>query len=141
MTRPALPPVTASMDENYNRRLQVGDKILSVEVVSTPSSQALGLSGRASLKDSQGMLFDFGQRVRPAFWMKDMNFGLDIIWVSGGKIIGITGNVPAPDSNQKSQDSNLKLYYPPSPADMVLEVNAGWSGTNRIKIGDEVRLQ
>ena len=80
------------------------------------------------------MLFDFKQSTQPSFWMKDMNFSLDLIWISQNKIAGVTENVPAPSNkNQK-----LPLYSPPSPIDQVLEVNAGWAKKNNIAVGDEV---
>lgn len=129
----------------YDRELIVGDKMLSAQVVSTPEEMEQGLSGRAGMEDGQGMLFDFGKgaTVTPNFWMKDMNFSLDFIWIKNNKVIGITKNVPAPikSQGQKIKDNELPLYPPPSPVDAVLEVNAGWTERNKIKIGDEVRLR
>ena len=97
-----------------------------------------GLSGRPGLTNDQGMLFDFGSLQNPSFWMKDMKFNLDFVWIANGKIIYITKNVSAPPAG--TSDGQLKLYNSPSPVDWVLEVSAGWADGNKIKIGDEVRL-
>ena len=107
-----------------------------LEIVNTRQTMQTGLSGRSFMKENQGMLFDFGsQKQTPAFWMKDMKFNLDLIWISDDKIIGITSNVPAPINNK-----NLPTYFPPSPVNQVLEVSAGWVGRNKIQIGDKIKL-
>ncbi len=115
-----------------------------VEIADTPRTEAQGLSDRASMENSQGMLFDFGSdaAVDPAFWMPDMKFNLDMIWIYKNKVIGITANVPAPSCQLSAVgcQKNLPLYYPPSPVNWVVEVNAGWTAENKIKTGDEVRL-
>jgi uncharacterized membrane protein (UPF0127 family) len=103
------------------------------------------------------MLFDFGKVASsPGFWMPDMKFNLDFIWIEqnpstgSGQIVGITPNVPAPIGNWKlsreagsgsaGKIENLPIYYPPSPVNWVVEVNSGWCQKYKIKTGDEVRL-
>lgn len=131
------------LDENKNRalenrELQIGNNSLKVELADTETKRNLGLSGRGFLEDNHGMLFvDFmPPTLTPAFWMKDMNFDIDIIWIKDNQIIGITENVPKP-----VEKNNLPLYYPPSAIDSVLEVNAGWSKTHQLKNGDKVELK
>ena len=97
-------------------------------------------AGRKSMADNQGMLFEFSPPSQPAFWMKQMNFNLDFIWIKNNKIIFITENVPAPVRINSQLRIHLPLYYPPSTVDEVLEVNAGWAKKNNIAVGDEVKL-
>jgi uncharacterized membrane protein (UPF0127 family) len=133
----------------YTTELKVKETSIYVEVVNTPEKITLGLSGREKFKENQGMLFDFNPQlttetakaagIRPNFWMKDMKFDLDIIWIKDKKIVGITKNVPKPSPGQRNQD--LPLYPAPQPIDMVLEVLAGWSDENKVEIGDEISLQ
>lgn len=135
---------------NYTHNLRVGTQTLAVEIVNTPEKMEQGLSGRDAMADDQGMLFDFKTSTSttenfgaaPSFWMKDMKFNLDLIWIKSGHVIGITPDVPAPIENfkLKIENSSLPLYSPPSPVDEVLEVNAGWSSSHKIKTGDEVRI-
>ena len=129
---------------DYSHQLKVGGLTLMVEVASDSAKMQLGLSNRESMADNQGMLFDFGAdaKVSPSFWMKGMKFNLDLIWIYKNKIIGITADVLAPDvsCSMLHVPCTLPLYSPPSPVDSVLEVNAGWSGRNGIKVGDEVKL-
>jgi uncharacterized membrane protein (UPF0127 family) len=93
------------------------------------------------MDQDQGMLFDFGQGASTdtGFWMPDMKFNLDFIWIKNNKVIGITSNVPAPASPTTPLLS-LPVYYPPSPIDRQVEVNAGWAKKNNITIGDNVTL-
>jgi uncharacterized membrane protein (UPF0127 family) len=122
---------------NYTHQLKVGGQSLMVEISTTPMQMEQGLSDRVSMDDDYGMLFDFGLVPSPTpFWMKDMKFNLDFIWIAGGKVVGLTPNALAP----KSPSDQLPLYLPPEPVSQVLEVNAGWAENNKIKTGDEVRL-
>lgn len=109
-----------------------------VEVSSTPAEMEQGLSDRAVMDINQGMLFDFGLAPsKVAFWMKDMKFDLDFIWIKNNRIIFITENAQAPRPSLE----NLPLYYPPEPVDQVLEVNSGWTEKNNISVGDAVHLE
>jgi hypothetical protein len=121
------------------RTLTVGEKALSVEVVSTETLREKGLGGRTSLPTDSGMFFVFEtKKVNPIFWMKDMLIPLDIIWISDGKIVKIDKNVPAPSAN--TPDDKLKKFSANRPVDYVLEVNAGFADNNNIKVGDSVDL-
>ncbi len=124
----------------YNTKIQVADKALFVEVVKTKAAMAQGLSGRETMQENQGMLFDYGENasLTPGFWMPNMKFNIDIIWIKNKRIIGITKNIPAPVGNFKQDIRHLNMYHPPSGVNMVLEVNAGWSDKNDIKIGNEI---
>jgi uncharacterized membrane protein (UPF0127 family) len=122
---------------NYNFKLQVGQKILLVELADTDSKKSAGLSDRQTMPLDAGMLFVFEPESTPKFWMKNMNFDLDLIWINKNKIVGITPNVPAPAAG-KTKPQNLPLHSPPLKVDQVLEVNAGWAEKNNIKVGDDI---
>jgi len=107
-----------------------------VEMATTMAEQACGLSGRKGLSDNQGMLFVFGSGSTQTFWMKDMTFALDMIWISGNQVIGVTQNVPPPASGALLWQ--LKLYSSPPDTDTVLEVNAGTVVRDNIQVGDAV---
>jgi uncharacterized membrane protein (UPF0127 family) len=117
--------------------ITVGAAKFDVEMARTMVEQACGLSGRTGLGDNQGMLFPFGSGGSQTFWMKDMTFSLDMIWISGGKVIGATQNVPPPPPG--TQLWQLQLYSSPPDTDTVLEVNAGTVARDNIQIGDVVK--
>lgn len=126
----------------YNIPLMIANKKNFVEIAKTEKQLTRGLSGRDKLKADEGMLFVFTSPGHYGFWMKEMKFDLDLIWIKDKKIIGITAKVSAPvkDKGLRIKDNELPVYYPPSGVDLVLEVNAGWSERNGVKIGDEVRF-
>ncbi|MEW6610560.1 MAG: DUF192 domain-containing protein [Patescibacteria group bacterium] len=99
------------------------------EIMRTPEEKARGLSGRESLEEGKGMLFVFDPPTRPSFWMKDMRFPIDIIWIYQDKVIGVTPNIPYP----ADAHSPLPTYSPPDFVTHVLEVPAGWAERNDIK--------
>jgi len=109
-------------------RVCIGLSCVPVELAATPAELEQGLMYRESLDG--GMLFLFPQEGRPGFWMMNMRFPIDIIWISGEKkVVDISRSVPpcaAP----------CPLYYPSAPVRYVLEVPANYSLQKNIRVGD-----
>lgn len=91
---------------------------ISVLVADTDKTRAQGLSGRESLASREGMWFMFPQSGYYSFWMKDMNFPIDIIWIDENfRIIDRTLRVdPA---------TYPKTFTSSGPSKYVLEIPAG----------------
>ena len=102
--------------------------------IKTKTEQEKGLSGRENLSSGTGMLFVYSQPSYRSFWMKEMNFYLDFVWIREGKIVAITKNI-APQDYQPPQ--TLKS---PEPIDQALELNAGEVEQLNLKIGQEITL-
>jgi len=108
---------------DYQKKvLEIRSQEVNVEMVKSALAKARGLSIKESIADDYGMLFVFNDSAVRKFWMKDMKFPIDIIWISGGKVIGFEENI-WPESGVS--DWQLKSYYSPAPADKVLEMTAG----------------
>lgn len=116
-------------------QIKINDKVIHVELAQTESQRSQGLSNRESLPRDHGMLFVFDKASIYRFWMKDMKFPLDFIWINGDKVVDLTENVPAPANND-----NLPLYWPKETVNYVLEVNSGFVAENQIKVGDTVEF-
>lgn len=112
--------------------IKLGKKSYTIEFARTAAEQQHGLSDRDEI-GQDGMLFIFDQPKIPAFWMKDMHFDLDFIWIRSGKISEIMSDVKKPESLTE----NLPVYRPQEAADMMLEVNAGFAKKEGLKVGDE----
>ena len=95
-------------------------------------SRIQGLSDRPSLEGEKGMLFVFENKAYKSFWMKRMNFPLDIIWIVDNEIIKIDKNL-APEG-----DNPTKRYYSGEDVNFVLEVNGGFSDQKNIRVGDTI---
>ena len=123
---------------NYFTRfgsVEVGNKKFRVEIANDNWELQNGLSGRKKLKTGSGMLFIFHKSDYYMFWMKDMNFPLDIVWIDGGKIVDIKEKAPVPTT------SLLEKYLPEHPTMYVLEINAGLVAKYGFKVGDLVKLE
>ncbi len=116
--------------------LVINAKKISLEIADTPEKRTQGLSGRESLSDDSGMLFIFDSAGIYSFWMKDMNFPLDFIWIKDKKVVDLNENIPPPSQT----GGNPQVVNPKENADMVLEVNAGFIKENGIKVGDGVEV-
>ena len=117
--------------------LAIGSTAIRVEIADTEQSRTRGLSGRSSLDPDKGMLFVFPKANYYTFWMPDMNFPLDIIWMDQNKIVvGVSQDLPP------LQDKTKPIYYvPPKPSQYVLEVNAGFAKKFGIKEGNAVTIE
>lgn len=111
---------------------------ITVEVVHTPAKIAQGLSGRDEI-GSDGMLFVFPSKGRQVFWMPDMKFDIDIIWLRDRMVVGILPNVPKPERPDQAKDL-LPKYPSPQDVDMVLEVPAGTAARWNLQVGDALEL-
>lgn len=118
--------------------LTVRDLSVNAKVVSKVSDRQRGLSKAKSLPLNEGMLFVFEENGIYPFWMKDMNFAIDIIWIGENKrIVYIASNVP-PEPGKK--DKELMLYRPDSDSRYVLEINAGLAQLHGVQVGDTVNF-
>ncbi len=110
-----------------------GAIVVSVEVAQSATDQQRGLMGREGLSDGSGMLFIFDSEAQHNFWMKNVNFPIDIIWIdSDFRIVDITmGAVPC-------VVEPCPFYSPGVPARYVLEVPSGFASENGVEFGDVV---
>ncbi len=112
--------------------IELGDVKIIVDVADTAALREQGLSGRGGLEENHGMLFLFPVQGRYAFWMKDMRFPIDIVWVAEGVVVGIDENA----SPESGVDLNhLKLYIPSVPVDTVIELSSGFAHAHHIALG------
>lgn len=117
--------------------IQIGDTQLEVEVVSSPASISQGLSGRDEI-GSDGMLFVLPTRRNATFWMIDMKFDLDMVWIDRYEVVSVTANVPAPSPGTSSLA--LPTYSPGQPVEMVLELPAGQAAELGVDRGDRLKI-
>ncbi len=129
----------------------VNDTSVVVEVAATEDAITRGLSGRAMLKPERGMLFLFSKPALYRFWMRDMRFPIDIIWIASGQVVSVNANVGTQfDAIVPLRQSFLRwlmrrrrplFYSPMQPAQYALEVNAGFAAQHHIVPGSDVSFQ
>ena len=124
---------SVKVEDNSIKFVKIGGQTLKVDLALTPNTQEQGLSGRKSLANDEGMLFIFPQPGKYFFWMKDMNFPIDMIWIGEDqKIIYIKKDV--------LPESFPKTYGPQKNSKYILEVNANFCEKNNLKENDSVEF-
>lgn len=101
---------------------------VSGPVADTYSERFTGLSETDSLGPDEGMVFVYDDTATRTFVMRNMSFGLDIIFVDGSGGITAIYHATADDDRQFS-----------APARWVIEVNRGYTDTHNVSVGDEVQ--
>jgi len=105
--------------------------IINAEVASTSLEQAKGLGDRKLLAAGRGMLFPFTYPGDYGFWMKDMHFPIDMVWISSDKkVAGVTLRV--------FPETYPTVFYPPAAISYVLELNAGEADAFGIATGTQL---
>jgi uncharacterized membrane protein (UPF0127 family) len=106
-------------DNNSERQqiVTINNHKFLVEIADTKAKRELGLGNKDDLCEECGMLFIFDDKKSRVFWMKDMRFDIDIIWIEDEAIVDIVENVSHKDPEKK--------IYSPKNIDKVLELPAG----------------
>ena len=117
--------------------LTIDGASFDVELALDNEQASLGLSYRESLPLGAGMLFVYPEERMRTFWMFEMKFPLDMIWIDGDcRVADISENVPIPEPGMTSAE--LPLYSPRVPVRHVFEINAGEARQYGIDTGDTV---
>ncbi len=117
--------------------VKIAQSTFLVDLADTMAKRSQGLSGREPLKEDEGMYFIFPSSTPQTFWMKDMKFAIDIVWIREGKITGVTAEVPPPGNGV----SGYELRPSPGPVDAVLEIGSGLAAKLRMGEGDAVTIK
>ena len=108
-------------------------RVLVVEVADTPETRERGYMYRESITDKEGMVFFMEQLDFHPFWMKNCRVGLDILWLDEKwRVVHIEKSLPP------CRQDPCPSYQPMQAALYVLEIQAGLSGKEGIKLGDHI---
>ena len=113
-------------------------RVILAEVADTAEERIKGLSNRDKLDYNSAMLFVFDNESYHSFWMPNMNFAIDIVWLdSDCKIVDVAEDVQPVLSKSLDQ---APRYINQTPARYVLEFNAGFCAEHNLVNGDYVEL-
>ncbi|MBM3297981.1 MAG: DUF192 domain-containing protein [Candidatus Aminicenantes bacterium] len=108
---------------------------VTAELAVTDAERQLGLMHRARLNSDQGMLFIFEEESPHSFWMKNVRFSIDILWLDRDKrIVHIASRVPP------CLKDPCPSYPSPLPALYVLEIECGGAEARRLKLHDRLEF-
>ena len=129
-----------NLDTNNIQYVKIAGQMLKVELALTNEEQEQGLSWRKDLEENQGMLFVFDHSSKYSFWMKNMNFPIDIIWLAPPEAgLGEDLHVVYIKKDAKPE-SFPEIFEPNENSKYVLEVISGFSEKNNLKEGDNAKF-
>ena len=117
-----------------NAEAEINGKKVELIVAKTDEDRIMGLSGKENLPKNQGMLFVFEEKGKYSFWMKEMKFPIDIIYINGDRVVHIVKNATPP----KDLGIIPERYAPAEPVNYVLELNAGKAEELNIEKGSKI---
>jgi uncharacterized protein len=121
---------------NKKPTVTIGNQTFQVTIAKNQKDREVGLSQTKSISQNQGMIFLFDKPDHYAFWMKDMKFPIDIIYINNDTIVTIKSNALPPKSGESPA-----IYTPTEPSNKVLEIQAGLSDKYHFKNGDKVKYE
>lgn len=99
--------------------MRVGAATYTVEVAANDAARERGLSGRSSLAPGTGMWFVLAEPSRPGFWMRDMRFPIDLVWIDPQGLVLDAVTLPL------CEREPCPIIYPATEVGYVLEIAAG----------------
>ena len=110
----------------------IGGQSFLKEVVDNDNTRAKGLSGRDAIASHAAMVFVFDAPDMRCFWMKDMKFPIDIVWVNADKVVVAIEPSVSP--------SSYPTNFCHADAQYVVEVKAGTARDLGLKPGDALGI-
>jgi uncharacterized protein len=123
--------------EYLKAKISIKGLVLSAEIPTTTELMGKGLAVKNELKENESMLFVFEEPSRHSFWMNDMKFPIDIIWLdSNGKVVHTEQNLePCP------LILICPTYAPSTDSQYVLETVAGFAQRHNISLETKIDFE
>jgi len=126
-------PSISQFKDYQKNQARIGTKTYTLHLAQTEEQKTRGLSYSKYLKSNEGMLFEFETPGFYGFWMKNMNYSIDILYLRDNRIVDIKENV--------HPSSYPTVYQPVITTNRVVELNAGEVAKNRAVIGSKVVIE
>jgi uncharacterized membrane protein (UPF0127 family) len=111
--------------------------VLVADIAATDEQRTNGLSVKDRLDENEAMLFVFDYEALHTFWMKNMKFPIDIIWIDSDKtVVYIEHNV-----EPCSSDIFCPVFRPDHDSLYVLETIGGFAERHDIVKGTIVEFE
>ena len=121
-----------------SRHFTIRDKAtIAVDIADNDAKREQGYSNHEPIGFNEGMLFVFPYPVTQQFWMKEMLFDLDFIYIRSGSIVYAVEHIKAPIHNKGA----VEYINSPEPFDAVLEVKSGFIQKYNVRLGDKVKSE
>lgn len=112
----------------------IGGQEIGASIAETPWQRYRGLSGVKEMCPDCGLLFLLPRSEQARFVMRNMEFPLDIVFISAGRVAAIAPSAAPEGARPRA------IYESPGAVEMVLELNGGFCDKNNIKVDDLVEI-
>ena len=128
--------VTTSKNGYQQVNVKVNGIELVADIAANNTQRTKGLAIKDHLNETESMLFVFPSAAKQAFWMKDMKFPIDIIWMDANKtVVHIEHSLePCPSIGY------CQTYSPGADSLYVLETVAGFADRHRVEEGTKIQF-
>ncbi|KKT80024.1 MAG: hypothetical protein UW75_C0006G0008 [Parcubacteria group bacterium GW2011_GWF2_44_8] len=126
-------PVSPESIYPNTKPMQIGSTTVMASVAESWTERIRGLSDTPYLPEDIVKLFIFDSSGYHSIWMKDMNYAIDIIWVSEEGVVVHMAEGAAPESFPA-------MFVPEVPAKYVIETAEGFVAKNGLELGAVVVL-
>ncbi len=109
---------------------------VTAAVADTSDLRYLGLSDTESLPEDRGMLFVYDEVGDHTFVMREMDFGIDVVYADDEGVITRIHHAPVPGPGE---DGSEQEY--PGRGQYVLEVNYEWTTERGVEEGDVLEFE
>ena len=130
--------ILAKANEKYNykyKNVEINGNVFNLEVADSDLLQTIGLMYRDNLNENSGMLFIMDKPMKAAFWMKNMNFPIDMVFIKQNKIVTIIEDIPV------CKKESCPRYRSKDMIDSVIEFNSGTCKKYSISAGQKITIQ
>lgn len=115
------------------KSLSIRKHMFDIVISKTKAELTQGLSNTHQIEENEGMLFIFPESGYYPFWMKDMNYSIDIVWINESyRIVYIKENA--------TSDSYPNSFVSKEEAKYVLEVKSGYVKAHDISVGEYIMI-
>ncbi|MBP1921786.1 uncharacterized membrane protein (UPF0127 family) [Halorubrum alkaliphilum] len=108
---------------------------VTAAIADTPERRYTGLSETESLPEDRGMLFVYDTVGDRTFVMREMSFGIDIVYADADGVVTEIHHAPAPGPDEDGEEQRY-----PGRGQYVLEVGYRWTADRDVGVGDVLRF-
>ncbi len=117
-----------------SQQLIIANHYYDVSIMRSDAEREKGLSGTENLPTDDAMLFVFPLDGKWGFWMKDMNYPIDIVWLNSDRQVVYVVKAAQPSSYPDT------IFKPGKNSRYVIELASGTIERTGINIGDKATL-
>lgn len=121
-----------SLSEAGDGTRSLGTEAVKMDTLETKQEQMKGYTNRKRPPDNHGFLYVLDKPSRYAYWMKNMLFSTDVVWLSADfRVVDLKAAI-APETYPD------QIFEPVQPASYMLEFADGFIPRHGIEIGDVI---